>query len=241
MVQGGEVNPDLVRATGLQFDVEQAGGLMSFQRVVVGDALPAALHDRELPVIAPMSTDRCVDRSAGRIRMPLHQCVIALFDGALLESPLHHGVGALGEGHDHHTRCADVEAVHDALPLVNARRGDSESRTGKAAEHRRSVPADSGVGRHPGRFVDRDDVVVGVENGHALDFDGRILRRRRRFGQSHLQPCARCQPVGLTHRCAVKVDAAVFGQRSGRGAGQSEQPRQPGVDAHARQSLRHGH
>ena len=41
-------------------------------------------------------------------------------------------------------------------------------------------------------------------------------------------------PTGV----AVEVDAAVLGQRRGGGAGQPEQPGQPGVDAHARQSLR---
>ena len=54
VVQGGEVNPDLMRATGFQFDVEQAGRLMRLQRVVVRDAVATVLGHRELPVVPPV-------------------------------------------------------------------------------------------------------------------------------------------------------------------------------------------
>ncbi len=181
VVQCGEVHPNLVGAAGFQLDVEQARGLVGFHCVVMGDAVPAALGDGELPVVTAMPADRRIDGAAGRIRMSLHQCVIALVDGALLECPLEHGVGTLGERHHHHARCADVQTVHDALPFVDARGGDPEARGGKPAEHRRPVPADRGVGGHTGGLVDRDDVVVGVQNRHALDVDRRVLRRRRRL------------------------------------------------------------
>ena len=72
---------------------------------------------------------------------------------------------------------------------------------------------------------------------HAFDLDGRILHRRRRFRQPHLQPRTRRQLVGLARAGAVDVDAAVLGQRGGGRPGQAEQPRQPGVDAHSRQPL----
>src|ERR1700737_2910024 len=102
------------------------------------------LCDRELPVVPAVPADRRIDGPAGRIRMALHQCVVTLFDGALLERPLELGVGALGEGHHHDTRCADVKAVHDALSLVDSRRADPETRCGKATNTRRPVPSDGG-------------------------------------------------------------------------------------------------
>jgi hypothetical protein len=42
------------------------------------------------------------------------------------------------------------------------------------------------VRRNPGRLVDGDDVVVGVQDRHALDLDGRVLQRRGRLGQPDL-------------------------------------------------------
>ncbi len=104
--------------------------------------------DREFPVVAAVPPDRRVDGPAGRIRMSLHQRVIALVDRALLERPLEHGVGALGERHHHHPGGADVEAMHDALPLVHAGGGDPVTGSGQAAEHRRPGPAHRRVRGH---------------------------------------------------------------------------------------------
>ena len=241
VVQRGEVHSDLVGATGFQFDVEQAGRLVRLQRVVVRDAVATVLGHRELPVVPTVPADRRVDGATRRIRVALHQCVITLFDGALFERPLEHGVGAFGERHHHDTRGADVQAVHDALPLVDSRRADPETRRGEAAEHRRAVPSDGRVRGDARRLVDRDDVVIGVQDRHAFDLDGRILHRRRRFRQSHLKPRARHQLVGLARAGAVHLDAAILGQRGCGRPRQPQQARQPGVDAHPRQSLRDRH
>src|SRR5271163_5230449 len=80
VMQGGEMDPNLMGATGFQMHVEQAGGGEGFQGVVVSEAVPAIFGDGELPLVAVVPTDRCVDRAAGRIRMSLHQRVIALVD-----------------------------------------------------------------------------------------------------------------------------------------------------------------
>jgi hypothetical protein len=42
------------------------------------------------------------------------------------------------------------------------------------------------MGGHPGGLVDGDDVIVGVQDRHALDLDGRVLHRRRRLRQPYL-------------------------------------------------------
>ncbi len=241
VMQRGEMHPDLMGAAGFQVHVEQAGGHEGFHGVVVGEAVPAVLGHRELPLAAAVTSDRRVDGPAGRIRMSLHQRVIALVDGALFERPLEQGVGALGQRHHHHPGRADVEAVHNALPLGHTRGGDPVTGGGQATEHRGSGPAHRRVRGHRRRLVDRDDVVVGVQDRHALDVDRRVLQRRGRLGQAHLQPGAAGQPVGLAGPDAVEFDAAVFGQGRRRAARQPQQPCQPGVDTHARQSLRDGH
>lgn len=188
-----------------------------------------------------MTSDRRVDGATGRIGMALHQCVIALVDGARLEGALEHRVRAFRERHHHDTGGADVESMHDALTLMDSRRADAETRRGQAAEHRRSVPADRGVRSDTRRFVDRDDVGVRVENLHALDLDGRILHRRRRFRQAYFQPGPGDQLVGFPRGRTVDVDAAVFGQCRRSRPRQSEEPRQTRVDAHACQPFRDRH
>ena len=50
MARKAQVNPDLVGAAGFELDVEQARRLVRLERVVVRDALPTALDDRE-PVV----------------------------------------------------------------------------------------------------------------------------------------------------------------------------------------------
>ena len=64
--------------------------------------------------------DRGVDGAGARVRVALHERVVALVDGALAERPLEHGVRPLGLGHDHEPAGADVQPVHDALPLGGA-------------------------------------------------------------------------------------------------------------------------
>src|ERR1700753_1615091 len=134
MVQRREVHPNLVCTTGFQVYVEQACGDEGFDGVVVGEAVSAIGRDGEFPVMATMAADRCIDGAAGRIRMSLHQSVITLVDRALLERPLEQGVRPLGDRNDHDSGGTNVEAMHDALPLVYSGGGDPVAGRGQAAE-----------------------------------------------------------------------------------------------------------
>src|SRR6201995_4096654 len=151
MVQRREVHPNLVCTAGFQVYVEQACGDERFYGVVVGEAVPTVRRDGKLPVVAPMTTDRCVDGAAGRIRMSLHQSVITLVDRALLERTLEQGVRPLGDRNDHDSGGTDVEAMHDALPGVHAGGGDPVAVRGQPAEYRRPGPARRRVRGDPGR------------------------------------------------------------------------------------------
>ncbi|CKO93247.1 Uncharacterised protein [Mycobacterium tuberculosis] len=131
--------------------------------------------------------------------------------------------------------------MHDALPLVHPGCGDPVPGGGESAEHRRSGPADRRMRGNCSRFVDRNDVVVGIQNRHALDIDGGVLQRRGRLGQPHLQQGAGDEPIGLSGRHAIQLDRALFGEGSRSGPRQSQQAGQSGVNTHSRQSIRNGH
>ena len=76
----GHVHPDLVRAAGLEVDIEQRRGPERLDRLVVGDARAAAGDHRELVVGARVPADRGVDGAAARIRMALDERGVALVD-----------------------------------------------------------------------------------------------------------------------------------------------------------------
>ena len=160
----GHVHPDLVRAPGLEMDLEQGRAGERLERLVVGDGVLALGRDRELPRVGGMPPDGRIDRAGERIGMPLHDRVVDLLHLALLEGALEHGVRVLGLGDDHETRGADVEAMDDALPLRRAGRRDAEAAGGERPEHGGTLPADRGVRGHAGGLVDHDDVVVVVHD-----------------------------------------------------------------------------
>src|SRR5262245_10552876 len=121
VVYGAHVHPDLVRTPGLQVDLQQAGEPMRLERLVVGDARPSGCGDGPLVVVLGMPADRRVDRARQRVGMTLDEGVVDLVDPAIPERLLETGVGPLGLGHDHESAGADVEPVHDALPLGRSR------------------------------------------------------------------------------------------------------------------------
>src|SRR5450759_1856545 len=85
MTQGGEVNPDLVGAPGLEMDLDQGGRPESLDHLVVGDARFAAGQHRELVVVVGVAPDRSVDGALHRIGQSLDKRVVGLVDRALLE------------------------------------------------------------------------------------------------------------------------------------------------------------
>ena len=68
-------------------------------RVVVRDAGAAPGDHREPAVAGRVPGDRRVDRAAQRVRVALHQRVVALVHFALAERPLERAVGRLALGH----------------------------------------------------------------------------------------------------------------------------------------------
>ena len=158
---------------GLQADADQAGAAERLDRVVVRDAGPAVGQHREPAVAGRVPPDRRVHRAAQRVRVALHQGVVALVHLALAEGALERAVGPLALGHDHQPGRVRVQPVHDALALGGAAGGDGVTGGEQPAEDGRPGPARRGVGGHPGRLVHDHDVVVGVDHLETGDARGR--------------------------------------------------------------------
>jgi hypothetical protein len=101
--------------------------------------------------------------------MTLHERVVDLVHRAEPELAFEHRVGPLRLGHDHEAAGADVEAVDDSLPFSRTARRHPEARTREAADDGRARPPGARVRRNAHRLVHHDDVVVVVDDAHALD------------------------------------------------------------------------
>ncbi len=206
----------------------------------MGDGRLALGGDGPLVVVVGVTADGGVDRAAHRVRVALDQRVVALVGDPLAELVLHVGVRALRLGDDHQAGGADVQAVDDALALGGAGGGDAVARGGEAADHGGAGPAGARVGGHADRLDDHDDVVVVVDDLHALDGLGDDLHRRGRRGHLDLEPGAAGHPVGLPGRGAVQLDLARGRQLRRLGAGEAEHSGDGGVDALALEAVGYG-
>ena len=126
-----------------------------------------------------MPVDRRVNGAAGGVGVSLDQRAVALVDGAFLERALECRVGPLALGHDHRAGRADVEAVHDALPLRRARRGDAVAHRRQALDDCRAHPARARMRSHAHWLVHHHEVVVVVKDAQPVDRFGLPGRRRR--------------------------------------------------------------
>ena len=180
-----------------------------------------------------MAADGRIDGALDRIRQALHHSVVGLFYAAVLKGMLERGISALRGSHDHHARRAHIEAVHDALAL--GRPGRSDCITGRAqpANHRRSVPAHTGVRGHTHRLMHADDIGIAVEHVHALD---QLFARQQRLfwlRQKHRDHVAGGQPLGLAQLLGIDGHAALGAQLRGGAPGKAKELGQGGVGTHA--------
>ncbi len=238
VAQRREVHPDLVRATGLEMDLDQRGRAERLDHLVVGHAGPPARDDGPAVVLGGMTADRGVDAPGQRVRMPLHESVVDLLHRSFAKGLFEPRVGEFALGHHHQAAGAHVQAVHDALALRCSGGGDPVAGRGQPADDGRPVPARAGMGGNPDRLVHHDEIVVVVEHRQARDRFGIQLRGALRLRQLHLEPGAGPQPLGLGHCAAVQQDLPGIHQFGCHGAGQPEQAGQPGVQAFAGQAVR---
>ncbi len=236
------VNPNLVGAPGLEADVEQAGSAEGLDRLVVRDAVTPARDDGELVVGAGMAADRGVDRPTRRVGMPLHQRPVALVDLALPERVFQPGVRDLAFRDDHQPGRANVEPVHDALPLCRPAGRDAVPGRGQPAGDGGTFPSGARVGRDPDRLVDHDQVGVLVNDPQARDPFGEPGGRAwgRAVGKRDVEQRAGGDPGRLARRGPVEARVPGFDEARRRRPGEPEDPRDGSVQPHAVQPLRDG-
>ena len=141
MPQRRHMHPDLMRSTGLELDLEQAGHGVRLERFVVRDARLAVGDDGELVVVYRVPIDGRVDGAARRIRMTLDERVVGLVDGPIAKGLLQHGVGMFALRDHHEPAGADVEAMHHALTFFRARGRHAIAGRDKCSDDGRPVPA----------------------------------------------------------------------------------------------------
>ena len=117
VAQRGEVHTNLVSTSGFQVHLYQGCGAEGFEHIVVGDGVASVFNHGELPFVAGVAADGCVNGAAQRVGQALHEGVVDLVHGAFLEGSLEFGVGAFATGYDHQAAGAHVQAVHNALAL----------------------------------------------------------------------------------------------------------------------------
>ena len=169
--------------------------------------------------------------------MALRDRAIDLGGRALLELPLEIGVRRLALGHDHQPGRADVESVDNALPLGSTRCRDAVARRSETADHGGPVPAGARMRGDAHGLVDDDDVVVVVDDAHALDRLG--LARSGGFRKRDLEPGAGDEAIGLAGGAAVDAHRARGAQVCRCRAREAEEPGQADVDALPREPFGH--
>ena len=237
MLGGGEVDADLVSASGLEMDLDERGTAVGFDHFIVGDRVLAfGAHGVE-PVVLRVPGDRSVDGAEHGIGQTLHDRVVGLLDRALFEGAFEHAVGVFALRHDHESGGADVESLHDALTFGRTRGRDAEARCCEPADDRASGPTESRVGRHADGLVDDDEGILVVDDAHSRHGVGHDLERLPGFRHHDVEPFAGDDAIGFDDRAPRHLHSPVCADIGGRSAGEAEQLRHRGVDALAVESL----
>ena len=111
------MHPYLVRATGLEFDVEKRRGPKGLECLVMCDRWFAVLVDCELVFVFLVSADWRIDGAAEGIWVPLDKGAISLIYAAIAEGLFHSAIRDFGLGQHHQAACAYVEARNNSLTL----------------------------------------------------------------------------------------------------------------------------
>ena len=182
MTDMGKVHPDLMRSSGFQPAVDQAGDRAQdpcLQLVVSSRRLAARGNHRHLLPVPRVASDVAFDPALGRTRHPPDHCLVGPIDRAVGELPGKAGQDGLGLGGDHQARSVLVQPVDDPRSSLAADAGKALAAMGDQRIHQCAVRiAGGGVDDQAGRFVDHDQILV-LED----DFQRHRLRRGRSVGR----------------------------------------------------------
>ena len=107
----------------------------------MGDGVASVFDHGELPFVAGVAADGCVDGATQRVGQALHEGVVDLVHSAFLEGSLEFGVGAFAAGYDHQAAGAHVQAVHNALAFCRAGGSNRNALAHERGDDGGTVPA----------------------------------------------------------------------------------------------------
>ena len=162
VAQGGQMHADLVVAAGEQLDVQPGVAAPALDHTIPGPrGLAHVVADG--PGVAHLRQRRAdgqVDQALVALDLAVHQHLVLLGDGALLELLLHGHQRRQGLGHQQHAAGLEVEAVHQLGHDVLG--GVVEVAVGamQLGDHRPVQQPPGRVAGDVGRLVDADQPVV---------------------------------------------------------------------------------
>ena len=118
MTDVGAVHPDLVGATGVELETQQAVIPQALYQAPVGAGMtPRIVVDyRIFFAVDGMAADRPDDRAGVASRLAVHHRQVLARSDALLDLHLQLHQGLLALGHDDAARGVLIEPMHDAGP-----------------------------------------------------------------------------------------------------------------------------
>jgi hypothetical protein len=196
-----EVHADLVRAAGLESDLEQRMLAEELQQLEMRHSLARRRRVERLSRrVEAIAADGRLDATAARAWTAANQGEIDALDSPTADQALQATVRLVGTSDHEQARGVPVEPVDDARPARLVPSGEGAE---QPVDERSTRMAGAGVNDHAGRLVDYQQVLV-REGDPQVELLG--LDRRRCGCQLELDLFPAPQPVALRTRVAVDAD-----------------------------------
>jgi len=181
VLERGEVHSNLMRAARVELDLDESRAVNPGEGFPVGEG-PAGIGDssaapgfavyRHARAINRVAPDGEVDAASFFGKDPLHQSDVSLLDSTAAEGFAEFGVSRVILGDQDDAGSFLVQAMNDAGTKRIAALRERLTAAEQRVDERAGNIARAGVYGHPGSFVDRDKIVVFVED---IERDGFCL------------------------------------------------------------------
>src|SRR5260370_320500 len=158
------MDPDLMSASGLQFDVEQCESLKPLANAINRKGRTPATYDRHANAIAGVTSDRLIDLVGLLFNESMHQRNIGFEDFARAKLIGQIFMSAFGLSRYQQTRGAFVQTMHNPWP--SRPRGVRQlcEMIGESVCEGPGVSSGGGVNHHARRLIDDDQIVIFKDN-----------------------------------------------------------------------------
>lgn len=164
------MHPYLVSASRLKGDLNETGIAECLESAVMGNRVSSVCYDRELPIAILPAAERGIDSAVKGIELSLDERVVNLVHRAFFKCPFKLAVCALATRHDHQPARTNVETLHDAVSLCWPASGNANTERSEGPKDGWSAPAGCWMRDDADRFVDDDDIVVEMNDGHSINW-----------------------------------------------------------------------